>query len=106
MEPILQTHAQTVADHADAIADAACELADVVATGTWTPAAIEDALEAVETIAEALLTERAEAARILVATAALRAALAPPGDEPAAAAVPRPRSTRRRGLGHGWQGIR
>ncbi|MFB7609886.1 hypothetical protein [Streptomyces gardneri] len=53
-----------------------------------------------------LLIERAKAARILVATAGLRAVLAPSGDEPSAAAVPRPRGTRRRGLGHGWKGIR
>ncbi|GAA3918247.1 hypothetical protein GCM10022244_29340 [Streptomyces gulbargensis] len=106
MELTPQARAQAVTAHADAVADAACELADAVAAGIWTPAAIEDAIEAVETIAKALLTARAEAARILVATAALRAAFAPPGDEPPAAPVPRPRGTRRRGLGHGWKGIR
>ncbi|RSS57452.1 hypothetical protein [Streptomyces sp. WAC01280] len=106
MEPTPEPRALAVAQHADAVADAACELADAVAAGTWTPATVEDVIEAIETLAEALLTERAEAARILAATASLRAALAPPGDEPSAAAVPRPRGTRRRGLRNGWKGIR
>ncbi|WP_432128051.1 hypothetical protein [Streptomyces sp. bgisy082] len=92
---------ETLEKRADIVADAACELADAAAAGTWSPAAVEDAIE---TIAEALLTERAEAARILVATGALRAALTPPDKRPAPA-VPSPRSTRRRGLGHGWKGI-
>ncbi|MFC9795719.1 hypothetical protein ACFVJI_24160 [Streptomyces sp. NPDC127584] len=96
---------ETLEKRADLVADAAREPADAVAAGTWSPTAVEDAIDAVETIAEALVTKRAEAARILVATAALRDALAPPGEQPAPA-VPRARATRRRGLGHGWQGVR
>ncbi|MFF9425589.1 hypothetical protein [Streptomyces sp. NPDC014746] len=105
MEPTLEPHDLAVTQHADAVADAACELADTVAAGTWNPAAVEDVIEAIETLAEALLTERAEAARILVATAGLRAVLAPPSEQPAPP-VPRARNSRRRGLGHGWQGVR
>ncbi|MFD4320452.1 hypothetical protein [Streptomyces sp. NPDC058548] len=106
MEPTPEPHDLAVTQHADAVADAACELADAVAAGAWNPAAVDDVIEAIETLAEALLTERAEAARILVATAGLRAALAPPGEDRPAPAVPRARSIRRRGLGHGWQGVR
>ncbi|WP_217207755.1 hypothetical protein [Streptomyces sp. AC550_RSS872] len=92
---------------ADDVAEAACELADAVAAGEWSPAAVDDVVDAIETLAEALLSRRAEAARILVAAAGLRAALAPPGDEPTAAAPPAPRSgrPRRRGLGPGWRGV-
>ncbi|MGA5498738.1 hypothetical protein ACPCSP_30760 [Streptomyces cinereoruber] len=97
-------HKETLEKRADIVADAACELADAAAAGIWSPAAVEDAIDAIETIAEALLTERAEAARILVATGALRAALAPPGECPASAVL-NARSSRHRGLGHGWKGI-
>ncbi|MFD0078499.1 hypothetical protein ACFVIY_39485 [Streptomyces sp. NPDC127166] len=105
MEPTEQPRVRAVTEHVDAVADAACDPADAVATGHWSPAAVEDAVEVVETIAEALLTERAEVARILVATAALRAALAPPGEQ-SAQAVSSPCGTQRKGVGHGWTGIR
>ncbi|MFE6715108.1 hypothetical protein [Streptomyces sp. NPDC057695] len=36
---------------ADLVADAAREPADAVAAGTWSPTAVEDAIDAVETIA-------------------------------------------------------
>lgn len=88
---------------ADEIAEAACELADAVSAQRWSPAAVDDAVDAIETLAEALLTARAEAAEVLVAVAGLRAALAPPGVAPPPPPAGRPR---RRGLGPGWRGLR
>ncbi|OUD03010.1 hypothetical protein [Streptomyces swartbergensis] len=100
-----------VEQRAAAVADAVCELVDAVTPTTWSTGAVEDAADAIDMLAEALAAIDPEAARALAAvpaaTAALRRRLALAAAEDAAV-VPAPRSgrARRRGLGHGWKGIR
>jgi hypothetical protein len=64
---------------AEDTADRACELVDAVGTAGWSAAAAEDALEALDTVAEALCGLGPEAARTLalvaVATAHVRRGL-------------------------------
>ncbi|WP_435837703.1 hypothetical protein [Streptomyces chrestomyceticus] len=97
-----------VEERADEAAEAACKLADAVTPDAWSPAAVEDAAEAIEILAGALGQISPDAARILAAipavTAELRQRLLQ--TEPPAAAVPAPRRGRRRGLGQGWKGVR
>ncbi|MGW5003115.1 hypothetical protein ACWEP8_36295 [Streptomyces hydrogenans] len=109
-------HDPAAAHHADAVAEAACELADVTAEGGWSPGAVDDTVEALETLAAAGLAtaplsppaQRA-LARLTDASAALRTAIGSTHTEEntsqATSAVPQTRP-RRRGLGHGWQAIR
>ena len=96
-------------------ADAACALADAAGPTAWNLAAAEDAVDAIDTLAEALAEIDPDAARLLAAIpAATKALLRHLGqdqdddvDRPAAAvAAPRAPRARRRGLGHGWQGVR
>ncbi|AZK98802.1 MULTISPECIES: hypothetical protein [Streptomyces] len=100
-----------VEQRAEAVADAVCELVDVVAPGSWSAGAVEDAADAIDLLAEALAAIDPEAARALAAvpaaTAALRRRLVP-GAVEEAPEVPAPRSERppRRGLGPGWKGVR
>lgn len=101
---------------ASAAADAACALADAASPTAWNLAAAEDAAEAIDTLAEALAVIDPEAARLLAAIpAATKALLRHLGQDQeddaerqaaAAAAAPRAPRPRRRGLGHGWQGVR
>ncbi|WP_435059746.1 hypothetical protein [Streptomyces sp. bgisy060] len=107
-----------VEEHADQTAESACLLADVVSGGGWSAAAADDALVAIETLAQALGGIGPELAEVLAAvtaatsTARRRLGLPVEADpEPAStAAVPAPRNgrrpRRRRGLGPGFQGIR
>ncbi|WP_097233863.1 hypothetical protein [Streptomyces zhaozhouensis] len=98
---------------AEEFADRACELAD--STARWTPPAVEEALAAVDIVAEALgqLGPAAVAALapVTAGTAEMRrlvqeAALPrPASSRPAVNGVPVARSPRR-GLGPGWRGIR
>lgn len=100
-----------VEEQAAAVADAVCELVDTVSPATWNTGAVEDAVDAIDMLAEALAAIDPEAARALAAvpaaTAALRRLLDPAATEEVAE-VPSPRSarSRRRGLGPGWQGVR
>ncbi|MFE2529061.1 hypothetical protein ACFXEL_33090 [Streptomyces sp. NPDC059382] len=95
-------------------ADAACALADAAGPAGWNLAAVEDAADALDTIAAALSGIDPEAARLLAAIPAATKALlrhlgqdqdgdadglAPPSPSPR---LPKPR---RRGLGPGWQGV-
>lgn len=95
---------------AEAVADSACRLAD--AAGHWNLAAVEDAVEAIDTLVAALSEIDPDVARALARVpAATAAALRHLGGEPEeqpAPPVPPParRAPRRRGLGHGYQGIR
>ncbi|MDX2764750.1 hypothetical protein [Streptomyces europaeiscabiei] len=96
-------------------ADAACALADAAGPAAWNLAAAEDTADAIDTLVETLATIDPEAARLLAAIpAATKALLRHLGqdqeddaDRPAAAtaAAPRAPRPRRRGLGHGWQGV-
>ncbi|MFF5491541.1 hypothetical protein [Streptomyces virginiae] len=106
-----------VEEYADQAAESACLLADVVSGGGWSAAAADDALTAIETLAQALGGIGPEVEGVLVAvtsatsTARRRLGLpveVDPGLAPTAA-VPAPRTRRqpqRRGLGPGFQGIR
>jgi hypothetical protein len=99
---------------AEAVAETACALADAAGPAGWNLAAAEDAVDAIDTIAAALADIDPEAARLLAAIpAATKALLRHLGqDQDGAAepdpavAVPRAARPRRRGLGHGWQGVR
>ncbi|MFE6788216.1 hypothetical protein ACFVFF_38850 [Streptomyces sp. NPDC057680] len=106
-----------VEEYADQAAESACLLADVVSAGGWSEAAADDALTAIETLAEALGGIGPELQDVLAAvTAAASTArrrlglpvdtvpeLAAPGAVIALRTSCRPR---RRGLGPGFQGIR
>lgn len=98
-----------VEERAAAVADAVCELTDAVTPGSWS--AVEDAADAIDMLAEALAAIDPEAARALAvvpaATAALRRRLTLAATEDVAE-VPAQGSgrPRRRGLGHGWKGVR
>ncbi|GAA2572889.1 MULTISPECIES: hypothetical protein [Streptomyces] len=100
-----------VEEQAAAVTDAVCELVDMVTPTTWSTSAVEDAVDAIDLLTEALAAIDPEAARVLAAvpaaTAALRRRLAPATAE-GVAEVPAPRSERprRRGLGPGWKGVR
>jgi len=99
---------------ASAAADAACALADTAGPAGWNLAAAEDAVDAIDTLAEALAEIDPEAARLLAAIpAATKALLRHLGQDQDDAAEPDPAVAatraarpRRRGLGHGWQGVR
>ncbi|MEU6285001.1 hypothetical protein [Streptomyces sp. NPDC047028] len=122
MDLLPTTGAPGVAERAEALADAACELHDAVSTpARWSAAAVEDAVEAMETTALALATVHPDAAAATLAVrqqlARLRARLGlPPGDPTAdldeahqeqAVVPPTPiRPRQRRGLGPGYQGLR
>lgn len=117
------TAAPGVEQLAAKLADQACELHDAVGPERWNRSAAEDAVEAIETTAQALASTHPEAGDILApvlrATADLRRRLhlPPAEDDPAGetTAVPSPASTyaapqRRRqrrtiGLGPKWQGL-
>ncbi|WP_329564332.1 hypothetical protein [Streptomyces uncialis] len=111
-----------VEQRAELVVESACHLADVVTPTTWSEAAAEDALDAIDVLTAALSgisPATAEAlAAVAAATAAARRHLGLPAGEPAgpaagtgpqtapapgAPSLPRPR---RRGLGPGYQGIR
>jgi hypothetical protein len=72
----LTQQAPATARAAEGTADRACDLADAVGTAGWSMAAAEDALDALDTVAEALCELGSEAARTLalvtVATASVR----------------------------------
>ncbi|MFE4177175.1 hypothetical protein ACFRR7_34930 [Streptomyces sp. NPDC056909] len=99
------------------IADASCALADTVGPGSWSLTAAEDAVDAIDALVTALSVIDPIAARILAAIPAATNALLrhigaqasddEPATGPATAPLPIPRATRtrRRGLGHGYQGI-
>ncbi|MBB1261592.1 hypothetical protein [Streptomyces alkaliterrae] len=106
-----------VEEHADQAAESACLLADVVSAGGWSVVAVEDALTAIETLAEALggivpeLRDVLAAATAAASTARRRLGL-PVDTEPEPAVegvIPAPRTgrrPRRRGLGPGFKGVR
>ncbi|GAA5083228.1 MULTISPECIES: hypothetical protein [Actinomycetes] len=105
-----------VEQHAERVVEAACHLADLTGPGGWSTAAAEDALDAIDTLTEALGSAGPGLAQALAAVAAAtgdarrRLGIAVEDQEPeppAAAAVPSVRRPpRRRGLGPGFQGIR
>ncbi|MFL0028515.1 hypothetical protein ACJBCE_36945 [Streptomyces sp. NBUL23] len=121
MDLLPTTAAPGVTERAEALADAACELHDAASTpASWSAAAVEDAVEAMETTALALAAAHPDAAAAMLAIgqqlAQLRARLGFPPGEHAAAAVeehqeepvvpPTPiRPRQRRGLGPGYQGL-
>ncbi|MFJ2561359.1 MULTISPECIES: hypothetical protein [unclassified Streptomyces] len=123
MDLLPSTAAPGVAERAEALADAACELHDAASTpASWSVAAVEDAVESLETTALALAVAHSDAAAaMLVIRQQLgqlreRLGLHPgesvtsPDDEHQEQAVVPPtpiRHTRqRRGLGPGYQGLR
>ncbi|MEV7616784.1 hypothetical protein [Streptomyces sp. NPDC089799] len=73
MELLPSTAAPGMGERADAVAEAACHLCDAAGPGRWSRAAAEDAVEAIEATANALVTARPGAELIL---AALHAAVA------------------------------
>ncbi|MFD8440505.1 hypothetical protein ACFV2I_36320 [Streptomyces microflavus] len=100
-----------VAEQAEALADMACELHDAASTSaSWSAAAVEDAVEAMETTVLAIGQQLAQ----------LRARLALPPSEHSAAGcegadheeqpdvppMPRQRPRQRRDLGPGYHGLR
>ncbi|WP_405682862.1 hypothetical protein [Streptomyces sp. NBC_01238] len=99
-----------VEQRAEAVVDAACELVDAVTPRTWSTGAVEDAVDAIDMLAEALAAIDPQTARALAAipaaTAALRRRLAPAVAEDVTE-VPAQGSgrPRRRGLGPGWKGV-
>ncbi|MET4670633.1 hypothetical protein [Streptomyces sp. PvR018] len=114
-----------VAEQAEALADMACELHDAASTSaSWSAAAVENAVEAMETTVLALAVAHPDAATAMLAIgqqlAQLRARLALPPSEHSAAGcegadheeqpdvppMPRRRPRQRRGLGPGYQGLR
>lgn len=106
-----------VEQHAEQVAESACHLADIAGPGAWSTAAAEDALDAIDTLTEALGSADPELTQALAAVAAAtndarrRLGIAVDDQEPeppaAAAFVPAARRPpRRRGLGPGFQGIR
>ncbi|GAA0464346.1 hypothetical protein GCM10009544_28380 [Streptomyces stramineus] len=98
-----------VEEHADAAAEAACRLADSAHTTGWSTTAVEDTVDAIDYLVEALSTLDPSTARILAdvptATAALLKHLEQTQREesPAPPTSGSPRRERRR-LGPGWQG--
>jgi hypothetical protein len=114
-----------VAERAEALADAACDLHDAASTpASWSAAAVEDAVESMETTALALAAAHPDAAAAMLAIglqlAQLRERLglspseytaAGPDDEehqeqPVVPPTPIRRPRQRRGLGPGYQGLR
>ncbi|MFK0294830.1 hypothetical protein ACIQU6_30760 [Streptomyces sp. NPDC090442] len=106
----------TAGQVAEQLAETACELHDTTGWEELGPAAVEDALQAIEITALALTIARpgigTEMAAILRAlhTARTRLGITPPpngADETRDAdeAQATPRRPRRRALGHGWRGI-
>ncbi|MEU1676811.1 hypothetical protein ABZ752_32975 [Streptomyces roseifaciens] len=97
-----------VEEHADAAAKAACRLAEDVHPTGWSTVAVEDAVDAIDTLVEALSTLDPHSARLLAsipeATAALLEHLAHSqcGSQ-AAVAAGVPAERRRRRLGPGRQ---
>ncbi|MFB6578759.1 hypothetical protein ACFCYC_15305 [Streptomyces sp. NPDC056402] len=98
---------------AEAVADSVCRLAD--AAGHWSLSAVEDAVEAIDTLVAAVSQIDPDVARALAGVpaataAALRRFGAEPEEQPDTMPLPVPlqarRVPRRRGLGHGYQGIR
>ncbi|MFI9206384.1 hypothetical protein [Streptomyces sp. NPDC053048] len=101
-----------VEEHADAAAEAACRLADSTRDGGWSVTAVEDAVDAIDYLVEALSALGPRTARILAdvptATAILLKNLEEtqqqrgeqPPPPPAGGGVRR----ERRRLGPGWQG--
>ncbi|WP_018569656.1 hypothetical protein [Streptomyces sp. PsTaAH-124] len=125
MNPLPATAAPGVAERAEVLADAACELYDAASSpGSWSAAAVEDAVEAMETTALALAAAHPDAATAMRAIgqqlAQLRERLGlPPGEHPPAGPdedehqeqpveppTPIRRPRQRRGLGPGYQGLR
>ncbi|MFQ6197036.1 hypothetical protein [Streptomyces sp. NPDC000405] len=99
-----------VEEHADAAAEAACRLADSAHATGWSATAVEDAVDAIDYLVEALSTlAPPRAARILAdvptATAALLKHLEHTQREEQLAPPPSGSGRRaRRRLGPGWQG--
>jgi hypothetical protein len=105
---------------AEQTVESACHLADLVGPTSWSTAAAEDVLDAIDTLAETLGGAGEELARALAAMAAATAEArrplgiavddqAPWQDGVAAVPVARDlerRSPKRRGLGPGFRGIR
>ncbi|MGA5508931.1 hypothetical protein [Streptomyces umbrinus] len=113
----LSSHAAPgVEKAAEQAVESACHLADTAGPTDWSAAAAEDALDAVDTLAEALAELGPEAAQALAAVTAATGdvrrilGLAVSVAEAPAAEVPAPRNgrqaTKRRGLGPGFRGIR
>jgi hypothetical protein len=104
-----------VRTRAENVGDEACHLVDAAGPDGWDLAAVEDAVDAVEVITAGLARIDPQAARLLTAIPGILttlrhhfgAALAGVG-EAATSTMPSPRrrASQRRGLGHGWQGVR
>ncbi|MEU3619807.1 hypothetical protein ABZ725_47110 [Streptomyces sp. NPDC006872] len=105
-----------IEQYAETAAENACHLADATAPESWSSAAADDALDAIDTLAGALSAlgpdVAAALAPVMAATADARRQLGLADDEETAATVEasgRGRSaqrSRRRGLGPGFKGIR
>lgn len=107
-----------VAEQAEALADAACELHDAASTpASWSAAAIEDAVESMETTALALAAAHSDATAAMLSIgrqlAQLRERLGLPAvnsddehqEQPVVPPTPIRRRHKRRGLGPGYQGL-
>lgn len=109
----LSQAAPGVEARADEAAEAACNLADAASEpDAWSATAVEDVVEAIDTLAAALATVDPAAAQILArvpaATAEVLALLngAPePGAAPAGETTQERRPRRPIGLGPGWKGV-
>ncbi|MEV1069964.1 hypothetical protein [Streptomyces sp. NPDC050263] len=104
-----------VEHYAETAAESACHLADIAGPESWSPAAADDALDAIDTLAGALSALgpdiAATLAPVTAATTRARRQLGLGDDEGAAATVEVParhsaQRSRRRGLGPGFKGIR
>ena len=116
MEPLGQAR-PGVEQRAEQAVESACHLADTAGPGAWNTAAAEDALDAIDTLAEALGTIGPEIAEALAAVAAattqarrrleISVDAEPETTAPVVPIAPRTASRpRRRGLGPGFQGVR
>lgn len=109
----LSQAAPGVQARADEAAEAACNLADAVSQpDAWSAAAVEDVVEAIDTLAAVLATIDPAAAQILArvptATAEVLALLnggPEPGAAPGEETTQQRRPRRPIGLGPGWRGV-
>jgi hypothetical protein len=107
MDPSTPGTPETVDSLADELALTACTLADWTAHQGWTPAAVDDALDALAVVTEALATARPDTADALAglqaALEAARQALTPAAPGTAGPALPEQRAGTRRRLSSAWR---
>jgi hypothetical protein len=111
---LLLKAAPGVETHADRVVVSACHLADTVTSATWSAGALEDALDALDTLVGSVSEIGPELAQALAVVAAATTdaclilgltELPAPATVPAQPVRAGDRRTRRRGLGPGYRGL-